>query len=515
MHIFMKKKITEIIIAIGILLLASFIRIYRLTIIPVFVDEAIYIRWAQIMRAEQSLRFLPLSDGKQPLFMWISIPFLKIFSDPLFAGRLVSVLTGIGTLSGIFILCLLLIRSKKVAFLASFIYAVSPFSVFFDRLALADSMLSMFGVYTLIFAVLTIKKLRLDTAMLTGFSLGGAFLTKSPALYFAVLAPSVFILSSWPKKIKEKFNKASIYVFLFSSTFIIAFAMYNILRLGPNFQMIDIRNKDYVYPLSHILQFPLDPFKPFIDRSREYFFILGPVTFVVLTLLGAFNGLRKHPKETLLLGVWGMFPILMSSEFSKTMTARYIYFSFPYFAIIAALSIIILVKENSKNIKPVLIAANLLFALFILQSAILNFHLLLNPQKANLPRSERSGYLEDWTAGYGIKEVSDYIKLKSKQGVGNQIVVGTEGYFGTLPDGLQMYLNSNPEIVVIGVGEPIRELPKSLAESKKAGNNTYLVVNSTRLLNDPDKLGLNLINSYKKAIRPDGSQESLLFFEVK
>ena len=56
-------------------------RLYQLTLLPVFADEAIYIRWAQVMKAESTLRFLPLSDGKQPLFMWSVIPFFKLFSD--------------------------------------------------------------------------------------------------------------------------------------------------------------------------------------------------------------------------------------------------------------------------------------------------------------------------------------------------------------------------------------------------------------------------------------------------
>src|SRR3989344_5311268 len=104
MKVFLKKLKTEIVIGLGILLVAVVVRIYNLTLLPVFADEAIYVRWAQVMRAEQGLRFLPLSDGKQPLFMWVMIPFLKIFSDPLFAGRFLSLLTGLSSLAGIYIL---------------------------------------------------------------------------------------------------------------------------------------------------------------------------------------------------------------------------------------------------------------------------------------------------------------------------------------------------------------------------------------------------------------------------
>src|SRR3972149_9189614 len=100
----MKKFLTEwktTIIACFVVLLAAFaLRAYNLNYLPIFGDEAIYIRWAQVMRAEPTLRFLPLSDGKQPLFMWVVIPFLKLISDPVFAGRFVSVLSGLATTAG-------------------------------------------------------------------------------------------------------------------------------------------------------------------------------------------------------------------------------------------------------------------------------------------------------------------------------------------------------------------------------------------------------------------------------
>ena len=152
-----------------------------------------------------------------------------------------------------------------------------------------------------------------------------------------------------------------------------------------------------------------------------------------------------------------------------------------------------------------------------------DYLLLTAPEKADLPTTERTGYLEEWTAGYGIKEVSEILREEQRREPKAKIVVGTEGYFGTLPDGLQMYLYDAPEITVIGVGIFIDEIPSSLSESKEAGNKTYLVVNNTRLKGDALKLGLELIAAYPKALRTEGTkeyiiygpQEALLFFEVK
>ena len=414
---------------------------------------------------------------------------------------------------GIFALTYLLFKSKKISLIASLIYAISPFTVFFDSMALVDSMLSMFGIWTLIFAILALLYLRYDFAILAGFTLGGALLTKSPGIYFIALIISVWILSKWPK------DKKKIVVYLFKLisltvvTLIISFAMYNILRLGPNFQMIAIRNKDYVYPISHLLERPFDPLIPFLNKAFEWFWILGPSVFVILIVLGAIISFKNYKKEVILLLIWALAPLIISAEFAKVFTARYIMFLLPYFAILAAL-----VFLQSRFQKIIIF----IFVFFIIHALWLNYKISTDIQNAPLPTSERTGYLEEWTAGTGIREVSDYLKSEWRSNPKQKIVVGTEGYFGTLPDGLQMYLANYPEITVIGVGLDIQELPKSLKESKEAGNKTFLVINSTRLKGDPQKLGLTLIAAYPKAFRTLGTRdyslygprETLYFFEV-
>ncbi|MEJ2441818.1 MAG: glycosyltransferase family 39 protein [Patescibacteria group bacterium] len=216
-----KKNKRTILAGLGIVLLAVLLRFCKLSSLPIFADEAIYVRWAQVMRENSAFRFLPLSD----VFMWTMIPFLKIISNPLMAGRILSGLCGIGTLVGIFVLTLDLFKSKKVALIAAAIYAISPFSVFFDRMALAGAMLTMFGVWTLVFAAITAKKLRLDTAMLAGFALGGALLTKSPAIFFVLLLPMTILLVKWPKGNKKRGIYLGKLIFLWGVTLVIGFGL--------------------------------------------------------------------------------------------------------------------------------------------------------------------------------------------------------------------------------------------------------------------------------------------------
>lgn len=504
---FLDKNKKLILLGILILGVAFFFRIYRLTLLPIFADEAIYVRWAQVMRAEETLRFLPLSDGKQPLFMWIMIPFLKIFSDPLFAGRFLSVLCGIATIIGVFVTTKLLFKSQKIALIASVIAAISPFMVFFDRMALVDSTLTATAVWTFYLSIVTAKTLRLDMAMLTGFALGAALLTKSPALFFAILLPAGILLIDWPAKRKEKFVVLLRFVFLSGASLLIGYGMYNIMRLGPNFHLLSSRNLDYVYPYIHILENPLDPLLPHLNDTFAYFRLMGPWALLALFALGTFYSFKGRSKETLLVLAWILFPLLAEAEYAKVFTARYILFIVPFVGIIAANAF-----KAKKGIWEWITGA--LFIIFILHSVYVDWLLLSEPEKASLPRSERSGYLEEWTAGTGIKEVSEYMKEIHTKSPSDKIVVGTEGYFGTLPDGLQIYLNDTPEITVVGIGLGIVKVPTPLSESREAGNRTYLLVNSSRIALKAREAGLTLISAYPKAVKPDGDREALLLFEV-
>lgn len=487
------SKIKLVFTALFILLLGIFLRFYNLNVLPIFADEAIYVRWAQVMAAEPTLRFLPLSDGKQPLFMWILMFLVSRFSDPLWIGRALSAVFGLGSMIGIGAVSFLLFKNKKAALVSVFLWALSPFSVFFERMALVDASLAFWSVITLMFAVLMAQARRIDTAIMTGIALGFASLTKSPALFVALLLPSVWLLSFPDKKNKIlRFLVQASGLTLISYLF--AFAMYNIQRLGPNFHLLGSRTADYVFSISHLWQSPLDPFLPHLDRALSWIFMMGPGALVLLILFSLFTAPQKFIKQKILLLIWCLLPFVVQAMFAKVFTARYILFALPPLFVLAGVWIF----GNKKYMRVGL----LLLSLFVLQSLSFNYNLLTNPEAANLPRSERSGYLEEWTAGTGIKEAAQIIKEVHKQNPEKQIVVGTEGYFGTLPDGMQVYLQGTPNTVVIGTGLNFEKVPQQLIQSASSGNLTYFAVNSSRLQENFVRDNLELVVKFEKAKRP-------------
>jgi len=159
----------------------------------------------------------------------------------------------------------------------------------------------------------------------------------------------------------------------------------------------------------------------------------------------------------------------------------------------------------------------LLLFLIVLPSLRYDWLLLTNPEIAPLPRNLRNGHLEEWTAGQGLKESAEFLKERAKE---SHVFVGTEGFFGTLPDGLQIYLEGTPNIRVIGVGWPVMEVHQSLINSL-VDNEVYLLVNQSRLKINPQERGLILVKEYPKAVWPNGSprgeagfQDKLLLFRL-
>lgn len=507
-----KTRLGQISLLLLVVVLFLVTRLVNLTSLPVFADEAIYIRWSQVIKSVETLRFIPLTDGKQPLFMWLVVPLFSFITDPLVAGRLISVLAGLGlmlalglavcliagrdnkTLPNPLDFCLTAVQSHFSLFiLAAVIYLVTPFSFFFDRLALADNLLSFFGVAIFILTLLQARYFRFDLSLIMGILLGLAYLTKSPAIYFFVLSPLSLIFLAGKKTFLIK------NLFLIFTSIIIGLVIYNLLRLGPQFQMIAIRNQDYVYTLSQIITHPFDPLKPHLIDTVHIlnYFVSWPL---LLFFVAALINLKFNPRSrrfTFLLLAWWILPLIANAAMAKVFTARYILFTLPYLLMICLLYLHRLAPRLKK-----------LFPLFIflitLPNLVTLWHLSFSPFNLNLPSTEQ-GYVSDWTSGWGIKSAATYLR---HQAVTKNVIVGTEGFFGTLPDGLQIYTNTVPRLTIFGVGLGLDTIPAKLIDAKNYGDDVYLLINQNR---HPQLIPqLNPSSIIQSTLKPDGDHLLLI-----
>src|SRR5579862_5257530 len=167
---------------VGLIILYAFTRLYHLAaFLPIFTDEAIYLHWSQVALTDANWRFISLTDGKQPMYVWIALVFLKFIHDPLYAGRLVSVFAGFFSMIGIFFLGRELFKNTKIGLLASLLYVLYPFALLYDKLAMYDSLVAMFMIWIFYFTVLLARNVRLDLGMILGILIGFGMLTKSDA----------------------------------------------------------------------------------------------------------------------------------------------------------------------------------------------------------------------------------------------------------------------------------------------------------------------------------------------
>ncbi len=496
----------ELIILLGLIILYLVLRLPNLTYQPIFADEAIYIRWAQVIRAEPTLRFLPLSDGKTPLFMWVMIPLFKIFKDPLFAGRLLSVISGLFTLSAAFLISGYFFN-KRTAFFSVFFLAITPFIVFFDRMALVDSMLATFSLWSLYIGLLVVKFKRIDLSMLLGYLLGGSMLVKTPGVYNVLALPVTIFAFDWAKNGRDKRLLQVLGLFTLAVT--IAFAIYNILRLGPGFTNLTSRNQDYIFPLSKIIETPLDPFIPHSRDLADWSSKLLGFPLIILLIYSLVIVATKRNRYALALIGWSVIPLMIEMNLYRTFTARYVLSSIAPLLILAGYGIDNLLSTFSKNKWLIL----LVLVVLIAWPAYFNFNLLTNLDKTPLPSNERRGYLEDWTAGYGLKEIASFLQAEAKKS--GLVVVGTEGSFGTLPDGLQIYLDKSRDVIVIGGKATISAQLRESAEK----NPTFFVANKSRFqvnAKGASDYGLELLKEYPKLYTKTSNnpQDAILLFKV-
>lgn len=475
-------------IGIGVVVLALFLvtRLPNLTALPIFTDEAIYIRWSQIGYRDASWRFISLTDGKQPMFTWITMVLLRLFSDadPLLVGRLTSVIAGFFTLIGLWILSFELFGAQAVSWVTALLYIVVPFTHWYDRLALYDSLVATFSVWSLYFGILLAKYVRLDAALLAGLSMGAGMLNKSSGFLSLYFLPVTLFLFDWNARgIGKRLMRWMVFAAVAAT---LSHLLYGILRLSPYFHMVGQKDTVFVFTLSEWLN---QPFRFLVGNLRGMFdwlerYLTLPV---FLAAFIPFFTRWKDRKERLLLFAWWALPFVALATFGKVLYPRFILFMSMPLLILAAWCMVRLwtiVKHPAiRWIGFMIIMGPSLFA---------SYRIVTHPLLAPIPLADRGQFIEGWPAGGGVKEVVSYLKQEMKLG---KISVYTEGTFGLMPYSLELYLVDNPNITIKGIWPLPARMPEEMVRDALMMP-TYFIMNQSQQA--PPSWNLTLIREYEK-----------------
>jgi len=454
----------------------------NLTKLPMFVDEALYLRWGQIAGADATWRFISLTDGKQPLYTWAVVPFMNYFGDPLYGGRFVSALCGLFTMLGV-MYAGWLIADKQLAFWAGLFALFSPFLFFYNRFAVMEAMEVMFGVWIFNMSILLARTRRLDVALLLGMWSGLALLVKSPALMFVLLIPSAYILEIDFKKI---FSKAT---FQFIGLVFIAWALAevinNIQRLSPWMGMIKEKNLSFIVPYDEIFQDSLRLWNNFKDIWRWHaHYTTVPV--LLTALFGTFTWAKEHWRKSLLTFGWFFLPVFGTVLVAKLFAPRYMMFTTPFLMILSGYGIVSL-KNTKLRIA--------LFTLLVLLPFLQIRQLITDPIHYSYLKMDE-GYVNGWSAGNGTKQIAQWA-ISRIQDTGKPMTIYTEGTFGILPHGLELYVQGKTNKLTVTGLYPIGDIPPAIVVAQAYNNpETYLILNNTLTQDVP--AGLELVASYDK-----------------
>lgn len=454
----------------------------NLTKLPMFVDEALYLRWGQIAGADATWRFISLTDGKQPLYTWAVVPFMKYFGDPLYGGRFVSALCGLFTLLGVMYGGWLL-SGKKLALWAGLITLFSPFLFFYNRFAVMEGMMIMFGVWVFNLSILLARTRRLDIALLLGMWTGLALLVKSPAMFYMLLIPAAYILEVDLKKIftKDTFQ----FIFLVLIAWFLAEIINYIQHLSPWMYMIKEKNSFFIVPYHEIFQEPLRLINNFNDIWRWHG-AWTTVPVILLALAGLLSWFKDSWRKALLTVGWFFLPVLGTILLARLFSPRYMVFTTPFLLILAGYGLTLI-----KNAKFQL----MIFILISLVPLSKIFKLITDPIHYPYLQVDE-GYVNGWSAGNGTKQIAEWAIARVGQ-TGQPMTIFTEGTFGILPNGLELYLQDKTTKVTVTGIYPIIDIPPATVLAHSLVNpETYFILNNTITTDVPEEL--ELVASYEK-----------------
>lgn len=497
MHSFFKAKFKLFVFFLVIFYLIT--HLVGLLELPVFADEAIYIRWSQLIIDDAGrYLFFPMNDGKTPLFFWLLVPFQFLFSDQLFAARFVSVLIGVAQMLVLMKLTSVLTKNLKTIYLSGVLVAILPFWYFHHSMALTDGLLTLLLSCSILFLVAEFTKQKISSVntfqsvlsqlktrdtvvrlLLSGLFFGLALLTKVPAILFV---PSFFLLTLLIEKrtLQNLFLAISKVVIVVG----IGIGLFALLKFVPSFSQLFGRGSDFLLPLGEVLSGKWKETLPSLPVYVGYFVFYMTPTLFFLLLIGLFS---KKNKSLVHIFFWsGVLFILPIGILGKVVYARYLFPATVYFTLASVFAIedlFVFSKQfGSKFWHTFLIsgALVLLVSNTFANSGVFMVASMTDHIKLPLVESDVVQYLTEWSSGHGLYEVSQLIKQESKHAT---IAVATEGSFGSLPDGLTLYFHRRDvsNIYIDGVGFPVAGITHNFAQRAKSFEKKWLVVNSHRM----------------------------------
>jgi 4-amino-4-deoxy-L-arabinose transferase-like glycosyltransferase len=394
------------ILPVAVLLLLGSLAFARLLVFPAFEDEGSQLRWvSRIIEAGEWLQ--PLGEGK-PLEAWLPVPLVRLGVHPLTAARALHVLAGmIGA-----VLIYQLARQmtgRWAAFATGVLFALCPFVVYLQRLALSDIFMCAAGIWVLLSVMQFNNRPDARHAVLLAMSLVCVAFCKFPVGFFFLIATPMALLLMpsderrellRPPALRNLFAAHAPAVLLAAAVVVAAFVRS---RNGhsPGFGLQDLmgigagRYHDIAATIG-------------IDRPNLAGELSAQLSWpvAVIGLVGLAAGAFLHDWRIRWLIMIGLLPMLSISLLAQFWFPRYLLFTIPPLIIAAVAGWQNLSLHAGRFRLAVRLGALAVCVGFMGQQSAL---MILNPLGARWSPVDRFQYIEGGGSGYGYPEAAQFL----------------------------------------------------------------------------------------------------------
>ncbi len=440
------------------------LRAINLLALPIFSDEAIHISKALLARSGQLNEYSLFSlaiDGKTlhgwllaTLYNWVGSNNLLIWA------RLLSALFGVVTLLTCYKLTERLF-SVQAGLLAAGLWAITPFTLWHDRMALVDSLMATMVGLVIYFSVRLLDLQRvgpiLAYSLLAGLALSGAILTKlpgvmigaAPVLAVFLLPPSRLRLGLLPRLI-PLYGVAGLTTLgvmsLFKGEWGGIQKREKVTQVGPDL-------------LWHNLT---------LLAEWSYNYLTVPLLLIVVLGVGWAVYTNRQVGGYLLLialSLTVVFVVLAGTWFPRYIVAFWI----PILTLAAGGISYGLARLKSRSS---LLLGLALLGLLTLPALWFDYLALSDPAQAPIPTFDRFQYVEGWPAGYGLTEVGQFLEGEQKQASRPLTVLGTD----LIPyNGLSIYFSGRPNFEVIYASPNLAGMDETLKQALQTGPTFFVL----------------------------------------
>lgn len=406
------------------LLLAAFAasRLVGLTRLPAFVDENLHMSWAMYVAQGERLG-QPWSHGRavQVFANALVVPWAG--ENTLWASRCLTVAFGALTLLAILALARRL-YDEPTALVAGGLYVLCPMTLFYDRLVMADPVMSTFVALSLLASARAAQSGRVRDGLLAGPPAALAVLSKASGALLLFVPLAAWLALSRPLRRGLPALGAA----LAATASLVAWPLWRFLEASRSMAERNVGGG---------AAGSVDRIARNLALVADWFPEWWTLPLVLLTLGGVLVALVRRDRRGLYLAAVGLLPLAFLVVTATFWYPRYILYAAVPGVILAARGLVELVGGAAPRLGlpaggPHHALLGVATALALVPAVNTDLWLWTDPSRAPMPGLERLQFVDGWPSGYGVGETVQFVREElARRPEGLTVVVNSRAHLTT------------------------------------------------------------------------------------